>query len=118
MGPIELERTYDKRSIKKTSPTFLIDRLWPRGIAKSDLDVDAWVKAVAPSPELRSWFGHRADRFVEFRQQYLAELDANPTPAEPIIQAATVSSIVLLYSAKDDVHNHAVVFRDWLLGDR
>lgn len=67
MGPIELVRAYDARSTKKTAPTFLVDRLWPRGIAKDDLDYDAWIKDVAPSAELRKWFGHVTDRFDEFR---------------------------------------------------
>lgn len=115
MGPIELVRAYDARSAKKVAPTFLVDRLWPRGIAKADLDFDAWIKDVAPSTELRRWFGHVPARFAEFRERYMAELDAHPEAAQPIVDAAAKGRVVLLYSAKDTEHNQAVVLRDWIL---
>ena len=114
MGPIELVRAYDARGTKKTSPTFLVDRLWPRGIAKAELDCDAWIKELAPSTELRTWFGHQADRFPEFRTRYLQELDTNRTAAHPIVEAARNWTVVLLYSAKDLEHNQAVVLREWI----
>ncbi|CAG7635572.1 DUF488 family protein [Rhodococcus opacus] len=114
MGPIELVRAYDARGTKKASPTFLVDRLWPRGIAKADLDCDAWIREVAPSTELRTWFGHQADRFPEFRTRYLQELDTNRTAAQPIVEAARHGTVVLLYSAKDLEHNQAVVLREWI----
>lgn len=114
MGPIELVRAYDARGTKKTSPTFLVDRLWPRGIAKADLDCDAWLREVAPSTELRTWFGHQPDHFPEFRTRYLQELDTNRTAAQPIVEAARNGTVVLLYSAKDLEHNQAVVLREWI----
>jgi len=114
MGPIELVRAYDARSTEKTAPTFLVDRLWPRGIAKADLEYDAWIKDVAPSTELRKWFGHVPERFGEFRERYMAELDAHREAAQPITAAAAKGKVVLLYSAKDAEHNQAVVLRDWI----
>jgi uncharacterized protein YeaO (DUF488 family) len=93
--------------------TFLVDRLWPRGIKKTDLDVP-WVKDVAPSSELRSWFGHRADRWAEFRKRYLAELKDNRDAAEPLVEAARSGPVQLLYDAKDTEHNEAVVLAEWL----
>lgn len=116
MGPIELVRAYDARGTKKTSPTFLVDRLWPRGIAKADLDYDSWIRNVAPSTDLRKRFDHVAERFDEFREKYSTELDAHREDARPIIDAAAHGRVVLLYSAKDTEHNQAVVLRDWILG--
>lgn len=115
-GPIELVRAYDARGTKKTSPTFLVDRLWPRGIAKTDLEYDSWIKEVAPSTELRKRFGHVPGRFAQFRERYLTELDAHREFAQPILDAAAAGRVVLLYSAKDTEHNQAVVIRDWILG--
>lgn len=114
MGPIELVRAYDARGTKKTAPTFLVDRLWPRGIPKGDLEYDSWIKDIAPSTELRRWFGHIPGRFAEFRDRYLKELDAHRDAAQPIIDAATEGTVVLLYSAKDVEHNQAVVIREWI----
>ncbi|MDG3012535.1 DUF488 family protein [Rhodococcus sp. D2-41] len=114
MGTIELVRAYDARGTQKHTPTFLVDRLWPRGIAKSDLSYDDWIKDVAPSTELRKWFGHDPEKYDGFRRRYLAELDDHADAARPILDAAAHGDIVLLYSAKDTEHNQAVVLRDWL----
>ena len=119
---IELVRTYDAKDSRNTAdpgsrptPTFLIDRLWPRGIAKANLAFDGWLKDVAPSAGLRTWFGHEPARFSEFRDRYRAELDANPDLAGPILQALAQGDVRLLYSAKDPDHNQAVVLKEWLL---
>lgn len=114
MARIELVRTYDARGAKKSSPTYLVDRIWPRGIAKSELEYDEWIKDIAPSTELRSWFGHEPDRFPEFGRRYRDELDSNSNAAAPILEAAGKGAVVLLYSAKDTEHNQAVVLRDWI----
>jgi uncharacterized protein YeaO (DUF488 family) len=84
---------------------------------KESLAADAWMKEVAPSTQLRKWFGHRPERWEEFRRRYHAELDANPSAWKPILDAATPSTVTLLYSAHDTVHNGAVVLREYL-GDR
>ncbi|WOP17532.1 DUF488 domain-containing protein [Raineyella sp. LH-20] len=93
----------------------LVDRLWPRGIAKERAALDDWAKDLAPSPELRIWFDHRADRLEEFSARYRGELDARPEAAGRVAQWSSLGRVTLLYAAKDPVVNHAVVLRDWLV---
>lgn len=93
---------------------FLVDRVWPRGVAKRNLDVDAWVKEAAPSTELRKWFGHDPHRWEEFRKRYLAELEQRPESAEPLLDALADGDVLLLFDAKDFARNQAVVLADWL----
>lgn len=119
MAAIDLVRTYDARRGQPDGPApariFLVDRLWPRGIAKDELTFDTWLKDIAPSDELRKWFGHDPAKFPEFRDRYRAELDAQPDLAAPILAALADGPVRLLYSAKDELHNQAVVLREWLL---
>lgn len=82
----------------------LVERLWPRGVKKDALAADAWLKDVAPSTELRKWFGHRVERWQEFRDRYQAELDANPGAFAPILDAAQTGTVTLLFSAHDTLH--------------
>lgn len=110
---IRIKRTYDAPA-RADGRRFLVERLWPRGMKKEDLAADAWMKDVAPSTELRQWFGHRVERWEEFRQRYRAELDANPDAWKPILEAADRGTVTLLYSARDTEHNSAVVLRDYL----
>lgn len=95
----------------------LVDRLWPRGISKEEAHLDGWAKELAPSRELRMWFGHRADRFEEFSVLYQGELDAN-TEAQAAIRRVLLQSrenqVTLLYGAKDMKINHAVILKDYL----
>lgn len=93
---------------------YLVDRLWPRGVRKSDLDLTGWAGAAAPSHALRSWFGHDAVRWDEFRSRYVAELDADPASWRPLLDAALAADLLLLYAASDPIHNNAVVLRDYL----
>ena len=86
---------------------FLVDRMWPRGIKKEDLPLDAWLKEVAPSNELRRWFGHDPGKWAEFKRRYFAELDSRPESVEPIQAAARRGQVTLLYSARDREHNNA-----------
>lgn len=92
----------------------LVDRLWPRGMTKERAALDLWMKDVAPSPQLRKWFGHDPARFAEFRAQYIAELDANAATEELLRICAEYSDVTLLYAAKDPQVNHALVLRDYL----
>jgi len=92
----------------------LVDRLWPRGIKKEDLHIHAWAKSLAPSTELRKWFAHDPDRWVEFQRRYRAELTqshAADAVSELIASAKTAKTITLLYGAKDREHNEAVVLQ-------
>jgi len=96
----------------------LVDRLWPRGVSKDRATLDRWLKEVAPSPELRTWFGHRADRFAEFAERYTAELAANPAVAELRALLRAHPAVTLVYGARDTEVNHAVVLAEVLSGSR
>lgn len=92
----------------------LVDRLWPRGIKKENAKVDLWAKQLAPSTELRKWFGHIPERFPEFKEKYVAELKDN-AEATPILEEIRKHDVItLLYSAKDEEHNNAVVLKDFI----
>jgi uncharacterized protein YeaO (DUF488 family) len=110
---IRVKRTYDPPA-RSDGRRILVERLWPRGMKKESLAADAWIKEVAPSTELRKWFGHRVELWEEFRRRYRAELDANPAAWQPILDAAKRGTVTLLYSARDTDHNGALVLRDYL----
>lgn len=93
----------------------LVDRLWPRGIKKEDARLDLWAKALAPSTELRKWFGHKPELFDEFSEKYKAEIKANPEAMSLIAKLKEHPVVTLLYGAKDEEHNNAVVLRDLML---
>lgn len=111
---IDIARAYDSLATNKHA-RFLVDRMWPRGVTKEVLRIEAWLRDVAPSTELRRWFGHDPSRWEEFQQRYRAELDANPTSWQPLIDAAKRGPVTLLFGARDREHNQAVVLRDYLL---
>ena len=110
---IKLKRVYESMG-KGDGKTFLVERLWPRGVKKTTLADVIWVKDVAPSTELRKWFGHDPKKWVEFQHRYQAELKEHEAALEPILQAARHGSVTLLYSSHDTEHNNAVVLRDYL----
>ena len=112
---IDIARAYDRPPRPQGGHAFLVDRVWPRGVKKAELDIDDWHRDVAPSTELRTWFGHDPDRFEEFRRRYRAELDDHPDVAETIVDAARNDPVLLIYGAKDTEHNQAVVLREWIL---
>ncbi|MEV8631657.1 DUF488 family protein [Streptosporangium sp. NPDC051023] len=112
MGDITVSRAYDREPTE--GAVFLVDRMWPRGVRKDDLRLDGWARDVAPSADLRRWFGHRPERFEEFRARYLRELDANQDAVHPLLEAARRGPVTLVYSAKDTEHNNAVVLREYL----
>lgn len=113
---ITLARVYDDPRQVPRGARLLVDRLWPRGIGKDDLDLDDWMKDVAPSGDLRKWFGHDPDKWAEFRRRYLAELDENVEAVERCLAWCRNGPVVLLYAAKDRDYNQAVVLRDYLRG--
>ncbi|WP_125703968.1 DUF488 domain-containing protein [Lacticaseibacillus daqingensis] len=94
----------------------LVDRVWPRGISKVNAALDDWAKAIAPSTELRKWFGHDEAKAEEFVSRYVAELDANPATPDFLkqVQAITEGPVLLLFGAKDEAHNNATVLADYL----
>ena len=93
----------------------LVDRLWPRGLTKEKASVDLWLKEIAPSTELRKWFGHAPDRWKEFQIRYRAELRQNPEQVSLLKQEATKGMVTLLYGAKDEEHNEAVILQKLLM---
>jgi uncharacterized protein YeaO (DUF488 family) len=114
MGVIMLARVYDPENAGDR-PRFLVERLWPRGVRRADLQLDDWAKDVGPSNELRRWFGHEPEKWDEFRRRYFAELDGHPEAWEPLRVAANAGDITLLYSSHDADHNNAVALREYLL---
>ncbi|HEX5004828.1 MAG TPA: DUF488 family protein [Gemmatimonadales bacterium] len=110
---IQIRRTYEP-AVRDGSRVILVDRLWPRGVRKTALKLDAWLKDVAPSTELRQWFHHDPDKWPEFRRRYRKELEANPVALTPLLLAAAAGDVTLLYSAHDAAHNQAVVLKEYL----
>jgi uncharacterized protein YeaO (DUF488 family) len=92
----------------------LVDRLWPRGLGKDAVHLDGWEKEVAPSPELRKWFGHSPERFAEFSRRYGAELAGKGEALARLRALAAKGPVTLLYAAHDEEHNHARVLAEWL----
>jgi uncharacterized protein YeaO (DUF488 family) len=111
---IRIKRTYESRA-GGDGRRILVERLWPRGMKKEALQLDAWMKEVAPSTQLRKWFGHRPERWREFRRRYKQELRANSDAWSPILDASKRGTVTLLYSAHDLEHNGAVVLREYLM---
>jgi uncharacterized protein YeaO (DUF488 family) len=110
---IQIKRAYEPPE-SGDGRRILVERLWPRGMKKADLKADEWRKEVAPSTELRKWFGHRIERWPEFRRRYRKELGANPAGWNPILEASRGGPVTLLYSAHDTAHNGAIVLSAFL----
>lgn len=110
---IKLKRVYEQPEADDGA-RYLVDRLWPRGVAKDALQLTAWLREVAPSDELRKEFHHDPARWEEFRRRYWAELDARPAAWEPLLPAARSGTITLLFAARDTEHNNATALRDYL----
>ena len=115
MMPITIRRVYEP--LAHSGREVLVDRIWPRGKRKADLEGVLWLKDVAPSTELRKWFAHKPERWPEFRRRYFAELDANPA-VERLRAMAKEAPLTLLYSAHDETHNQAAALRDYVSGVR
>lgn len=110
---IRIKRAYEQ-SEDSDGFRVLVDRLWPRGVSKQRADLDEWMKQIAPSPDLRTWWNHDPERMDEFSQRYRTELDDNPAVDEltGILRAHPV--VTLIYAAKDSAVNHAAVLRDYM----
>jgi uncharacterized protein YeaO (DUF488 family) len=112
---IKLKRAYE-RAAHDDGVRVLVDRLWPRGVSKTDAAINHWIKEVAPSTKLRQWFGHDPARWDEFCRRYRHELEDHRKEIDEIRGLARHGPITLVYAARDQVHNEAVVLRDLLLG--
>lgn len=113
MTSIKIKRVYEEPA-KSDGKRVLVDRLWPRGLSKERAAVDIWLKEIAPSTDLRKWFGHDPAKWKEFQKRYIEELDANAEPVNTINELAKKGTVTLLYGAKDEEHNDAVVLLDYL----
>lgn len=117
---IRLKRAYEAPA-RSDGPRVLVDRIWPRGVAKEDADISHWLKGLAPSTELRKWFGHQADKWPEFKERYLSELTAEEA-SEDIEKLKNLiedhDRLTLVFAAKDTEHNNAVALKDFILDGR
>jgi uncharacterized protein YeaO (DUF488 family) len=109
-SPIRIKRAYDAPA-RSDGYRILVDRLWPRGLSKVKAKLDEWDKDIAPSPELRVWFGHDPARFAEFNRLYRAELARNPRGVARLRALAAKRPLTLVYAAKDPACNHALVLQ-------
>jgi uncharacterized protein YeaO (DUF488 family) len=114
---VRLKRAYEAAE-SSDGMRVLVDRLWPRGVSKDAAAVDLWLKDVAPSTELRKWFGHDPERWPEFQRRYGEEVRKHPEAFEQLRDLARKQRVTLVYAAKDEEHNDAVVLRRLLLGAR
>lgn len=110
---IQIKRVYDEPS-ETDGKRILIDRLWPRGVSKAKAKVDLWLKAIAPSTPLRQWFGHDPGKWEEFKKRYKDELDHNSEAVAQLRALMTKEKVTLVYGAKDQEHNDAVVLQEYL----
>jgi uncharacterized protein YeaO (DUF488 family) len=112
---VRLKRAYEAPE-KADGARILVDRLWPRGVSKEEAKLDEWIKEIAPSTELRTWFGHDPRRWDEFRERYREELADHSETLKDLRRRAREGPITLVYSARDEIHNDAVVLRNVILG--
>ncbi|HEX6993958.1 MAG TPA: DUF488 domain-containing protein [Gammaproteobacteria bacterium] len=110
---IRLKRVYDEPA-KADGTRVLVDRIWPRGVRKDEAAIDEWLKEIAPSTELRKWFGHAPERWEEFRKRYEAELAENEQAVERLLDLCRRGDVTLVYAARDDEHNNARVIKELL----
>jgi uncharacterized protein YeaO (DUF488 family) len=111
---INIKRVYEKKSLSDGYRVF-IDRLWPRGIKKEEAQFDLWIKEIAPSDELRKWFSHDPEKWNEFKKKYLEELKSMKKEVQIIVEALQKhKTVTLVYGAKDEEHNNAVVLKEYM----
>lgn len=112
--PIVLKRIYEEPS-KEDGYRVLVDRIWPRGVSKEDAKLDDWLKEIAPSTELRKWFNHDPDKFEKFRRRYQKELENHTRELDTLVNKLSQHRVTLLYGARDEQHNHAVVIKEMIV---
>ncbi|QAA82779.1 DUF488 family protein [Aequorivita sp. H23M31] len=111
---IKIKRIYEKAA-KTDGTRILVDRIWPRGVSKEDAQLDDWIREIAPSTELRKWFNHEDERFNEFSKKYKTELKQHKDLMDSLLEKAKKKKLTLVYSAKNEIHNQAVVLREYLI---
>lgn len=111
--PIKLKRAYDKPD-ENDGFRILVDRLWPRGLSKTEAKIDAWLKDIAPSDQLRKWYAHDLAKWLEFKQFYMAELAAKEELIQTLIEKASTKPVTLVYAKRDVEHNNAIVLKEYM----
>lgn len=112
---LQIKRVYE-RPDKEDGMRILVDRLWPRGLTKEKASVDLWLREIAPSTKLRQWFGHDPNKWEEFKQRYRHELEENDEQVWRLRQEIEKGPVTLVYGAKDEEHNGAIVLQEFLSG--
>ena len=110
---LKIKRVYEQPA-KGDGKRILVDRLWPRGLTKEKASIDLWLKDIAPTTELRKWFGHDPDKWKEFKKRYHQELKNNKEQVSILYEQLKKRRVTLLYGAKDEQHNEALVLKEWL----
>jgi uncharacterized protein YeaO (DUF488 family) len=110
---MKLKRIYELPD-KSDGTRILVDRLWPRGLTKEKAAIDLWLKEIAPSTELRKWVGHEPAKWNEFRERYIQELKNNEKQTSMLKEQLKKGAVTLLYASKDEMHNEAVVIKEFL----
>jgi uncharacterized protein YeaO (DUF488 family) len=110
---IKLKRVYEKVE-ENDGYRILVDRLWPRGVSKSEAGINEWLKEVAPSDQLRKWYSHDVPKWADFKQRYFAELATKLELLRPIMEKASTKPVTLVYAAKDVEHNNAVALKNYI----
>jgi uncharacterized protein YeaO (DUF488 family) len=110
---IRVKRVYEQPS-DKDGLRILVDRLWPRGLRKSEARLDLWIKEIAPENRLRKWFSHDPEKWEEFRNCYLKELEQKEEYVQELLRKARENNLTLLYAAKDETFNNATVLKEYL----
>jgi uncharacterized protein YeaO (DUF488 family) len=113
---VKLKRIYDTPG-PEDGERYLVERLWPRGVSKEAAQISGWLRDIAPSPELRQWYGHDPERWPEFRRRYLVELEDEPHQRDVafLLDRMRSHDITLVFAARDELHSSAAVLREYLL---
>ncbi|MCG2419256.1 DUF488 family protein [Aequorivita sp. F47161] len=110
---IQTKRIYEKAA-NRDGTRVLVDRVWPRGVSKEDAKLNEWMKEIAPSEKLRKWFDHKEERFEEFSKKYKKELEKHSNLVQQLLDKAKDKRLTLLFGAKDEAHNQAIVLKEYL----
>ena len=110
---IRVKRVYETPE-EADGRRILVDRLWARGLSKEKAKVDVWVKEIAPTTELRRWYGHDSNKWAEFKSRYVAELEANPDQVKEILREVQAGIVTFLYSSKEEQLNNAVALKEYI----
>jgi uncharacterized protein YeaO (DUF488 family) len=112
---IKLKRAYEPPS-EEDGKRLLVERLWPRGVSKAKAKIDDWLKDIAPSPELRTWYAHDVEKWPEFKRRYIDELKQHADEIKELKKLVRGSVVTFIYAAHDTEHNSAVVLKEYVSG--